>query len=173
MASSLPLLSSHLIFSLFFVFSASLPIFMPVPLRQYRFRQTLALHFHPFFLPIQGFPTLSSSLSPFLTKHFGILTVLLILSPSAFVMHSGNKKGSAEGTLCDLILLTFKKTNYSNHQNVKMEGSGACVKPIYYLTAFLIYFVPEKTLYSMLAAASKHFYSGTIKAEINHNVMNI
>lgn len=46
-------LYSLLIFSLL-LFSTSLPIFMPVPLRQYAFRQTFALLFHPIFFFYSG-----------------------------------------------------------------------------------------------------------------------
>lgn len=67
-------LFSLFIFSRLF-FSTSLPIFMPVALRQHWFHHTLALLFYPSFPPIWGFPTLSSSLSPLLMKHFRILTL--------------------------------------------------------------------------------------------------
>lgn len=46
-------LYSLLIFSLL-LFSTSLPIFMPVPLCQYAFRQTFALLFHPIFFFYSG-----------------------------------------------------------------------------------------------------------------------
>lgn len=71
-------LYSLLIFSLL-LFSTSLPIFMPVPLCQYAFRQTFALLFHPIFFFYSGLSAFSSSRSSFLTKHFRILTFVSLI----------------------------------------------------------------------------------------------
>ncbi len=87
-------LYSPLIFSLFF-FSTSLPIFMPVPLRQYRFRQTLAPLFHPFFFLLGAFQLYQALCLSFWQNLSGSSLCVadsLFVSLSAFAMHSGYKK---------------------------------------------------------------------------------
>lgn len=152
-------LYSLLIFSLL-LFSTSLPIFMPVPLCQYAFRQTFALLFHPFFSSIQGFPPLSSSRSSFLTKHRILTFVSLIFFFRLSVcLRNGIQQHNDTCAKFPLLkvetVLRKKKQKHLIHKNVKMVSSDAKNLYISYLL-----------LDSLLTTASEHFTGAVLKLRL-------
>lgn len=127
-------------------FFMSLLLFKPVLLCQSRFRHTFgpSLFYFFSFLVLSDLIKLSVSMCfSFFCQFFCLLSLCLQMWCIQV-----SKKWCLGALVWPLVHLQLEKIFRINKTLIiKMKGSGACVKPIYYLSAFLICSVPEMFLF--------------------------